>query len=93
MIFAMLRNTATDRWHPLLFRPAPLPGDPEFSIPRYKSKGHHTEGFDTEQEGKTYIAAMCEKHGFEDRSSIIFDWNGEGIPAAVSHFPSAPKAA
>jgi len=47
----MLHNTQTNRWHPIFYYDSPLPGGfDEGSINnkalRYKSKGHHTTGFD-----------------------------------------------
>ena len=90
MIFGMLLNTKTHRWHPILFRPAPMPGDPEMKIPRYKSKGHHTEGFETEDEALGYILTACEQHGFENRTDEYQAlWNGEEVPLAMTYF--APK--
>ena len=43
-VIATLHNDKTDRWHPIFFVESPLPGD--CLAVRYKSKGHHTDGFD-----------------------------------------------
>jgi hypothetical protein len=74
-------NTETGRFHPVVFRPAPLPGGSE--LPRYKSLGHHTTGFDTEDE-----AIAWAKEG-PDRSFIDhrWEWNGKDVPALVIFLP------
>lgn len=49
----MLKNTSTQRYHPIFYLESPLPGGPESDsnqkLIRYKSKGHHTTGFDTRE--------------------------------------------
>ncbi len=47
----MLHNTITKRWHPIYYLDNPLPGgfgedSVNLKMLRYKSKGHHTTGFD-----------------------------------------------
>lgn len=91
MIVCMLRNAATDRYHPIVFRIAPLPGpagDPQDRLPaqRYKSHGHHTEGFDTLEAAEADDKAMCEQHGFTWQD-LKLEWDGEGVPAMVQFFP------
>ena len=54
-VWGMLMNTATGRWHPILFRPAPAPSGDVHGFERYRSKGHHTEGFDTEPAARADI--------------------------------------
>ena len=87
LIFAMLHNTATDRWHPILFYESPLPGPPHEGKPiRHKSKGHHTEGFNTRDEAVIY----CETRAKELNASLCiekaFAWDGEETPAMVVFF-------
>lgn len=49
MLITIVKNTATGRFHPFVWRPAPLPSDDHTPslLPRYKSKMHHTAGFET----------------------------------------------
>ena len=53
----ILVNLATGRFHPIVFRPAPLPGGASLAdgTERYRSKGHHTNGFDTEEEAVAWV--------------------------------------
>ena len=73
-------NTDTNRFHPVSFRPAPMPGNSD--VPRYKSIGHHTAGFDTIEEAETWIN--------ENDNCIMtsnrYQWDGVGIPALVDFF-------
>src|SRR5512133_2988785 len=94
-IVANLHNTATNRYHPILFHECPLPG-PETETPgrliRHKSKGHHTDGFDTRDEAM----AECENIARQVKAVSIgeprlctekdFAWDGEGVPAMVVFF-------
>jgi hypothetical protein len=50
-IIAMLHNEKTDRWHPIVFVEAPLPG-PNPPVTRHRSKMHHTTGFETRAEAE-----------------------------------------
>ena len=87
MIVGMLKNTSTGRLHPILFRPAPLPGgaDLDMRAQRYKSKGHHTEGFDNRDAAMSGAQALCDSTHAEFRD-VEWEWNGEGIPAIVTFF-------
>jgi len=79
----ILRNTKTNRFHPIVFRPGPAPSSsPEDDSQRYKSRGHHTEGFDTLDEAKSCIAE-CEDWC---DTGVEWEWDGEDIPAIVSWF-------
>jgi hypothetical protein len=81
-VIAMLHNTGKDRWHPILFDAAPLPGG-ESSIVRHRSRMHHTDGFDTRE--------AAEKNARDDLAQKIpgcrlalervIEWDGEGVPA------------
>lgn len=89
MIVGMLRNTATGRFHPIFFRPAPMPGgvDRNLHARRYKSFVHHTEGFATEEEAIASAKQSCEQAGpdYEFRP-ISWDWDGEDVPTMVEFF-------
>lgn len=81
-----LKNIKTNRWHPILFRPGPLPGDSSMVEARWKSKGHHTIGFDTLEQAKAHVA--------ENPDNMIdidahWEWDAEKepIPAMVIFLP------
>ncbi len=80
-----LKNTATGRFHPIVFRMAPMPGnaDATLSAQRYKSLGHHTTGFDTLEAAQAHVTS--EKTTLVDVGTI-WDWDGEGIPAMIEWF-------
>lgn len=82
----MLRNTKTDRLHPMPFRLALLPGGGEFEskngVGRFRSIGHHTEGFATFQEALADIAT----HEDWKWMGIGWEWDGEESPATVQLF-------
>jgi hypothetical protein len=87
MIACMLKNTTTGRFHPIFFRLAPMPGgaDSDLRAQRYRSYGHHTEGFLTEEDAIVSAQATCKQSGAEFRP-ICWDWDGESIPAMVEFF-------
>lgn len=81
MIVCMLHNMKLDRYHPIFFRMSPLPGNPDKLI-RYKSAGHHTDGFASREEA----IASTEDERFKDFELDFgsdFEWDGEDIPALV----------
>jgi hypothetical protein len=94
MIYSLLKNTATGRFHPILFRPAPMPGyaDEKMSAQRYRSLGHHTDGFDTEEKANEHIGSSCREHAYKS-SGICFEWDGASIPAMVGWFSEEKPAA
>ena len=78
--YSMLHNKLTNRYHPILFTGSPRPSDTEGECNRYRSRGHHTEGFDTLDEADEFAKTDAERlGGFYD--GVIFEWDGEGIPA------------
>jgi hypothetical protein len=89
----VLLNTATGRFHPILFRMAPLPGGS--NVPRWKSIGHHTDGFDTIEQAIAYIKDNedCRMFGI----IYLWDgkdvpWDGKDVPAMVSFFPYSEES-
>lgn len=54
---------STGRFHPVAYRDTPLPGPGPDPARRFKSYGHHTEGYETEQAARERVAADCEKLG------------------------------
>jgi hypothetical protein len=87
MIYAMLLNTKDNRYHPILFRLAPMPGNADANAlaQRYKSKGHHTEGFATFDEAVAHIDEKRKEHGYQV-APLIMEWDGEGVPMMVQWF-------
>jgi hypothetical protein len=81
-IAGMLINEATNRYHPIIFYPAPLPGGDMKVFPRYKSKGHHTIGFDTLDEAQAYLKANPD--WFD--TGLTWKWDGVEMPAMVIFF-------
>ena len=92
-VVAMLLNCKTNRWHPIYFRYAPLPGPPTDEKPsRHKSGGHHTEGFDTRQEALDHADLLAKtvynETGQKPRLALDHNilWDGEDVPAMVAFF-------
>ncbi len=85
-IIALIHNAKAGTYHPVLFVENPLPGNPDISLVRYKSKMHHTAGFSTIDEAKKYAEedlgpkVECKNFSFDS----VFEWDGEGIPAMVA---------
>jgi len=91
-IFAMLRNTTTGRYHPILFYESPLPGSPP-DLVRHKSKGHHTAGFDTRTDALAFIEGQQKKMAEMEmpaRTCVAndFEWDeaADPVPAMVVFF-------
>jgi len=80
----ILKNTTTNRFHPLVFRPAPMASqaDAESDALRHKSQGHHTEGFDTLELAQAWI----KQHPHYVDCNVVWGWDGEGTPAKVEWF-------
>lgn len=93
MIGCVLQNVATGRFHPIFFRVAPMPSgaDSDAGMLRYKSKMHHTEGYDTHEDAIVYGKKLCTENNWtwDDR---VIGWTGEGIPAMVEWFQNPPVA-
>jgi hypothetical protein len=92
-IISMLHNTKLSRWHPIIFRESPLPGGGgSMQSIRYKSVGHHTEGFETREAALAAIDSIIEKITPDCVGPVVkcldgdFLWDGEGIPAMVVFF-------
>jgi len=87
MIFGMLQNTKTNRFHPILFRQAPMPGGADLTnqMQRYKSYGHHTEGFDTREQADAHVTLTCAQQGCLN-SGASWEWDGAEMPAMVEFF-------
>lgn len=83
-IIAMLHNQALNRFHPILFRPAPFPGGHQpGSAERYRSSGHHTEGFATRDEALQHTETDLVPKVPGARLALGGDivWDGQDVPA------------
>ena len=89
MIGCMLHNTATDRWHPIFFRPAPMPSgtDTDRKMMRHRSWGHHTDGFATLEEAVADGMAMCTAETGIVWDGTMWTWNGQEKPVLTAWFP------
>lgn len=90
----MLKNTATNTYHPILYYEKPLPGGPESEgnqkLVRYKSKGHRTVGFTNREDAVKSIdteLSVEKLKGLGYNRNVELDgdleWDGSGIPADV----------
>ncbi|UPT99356.1 hypothetical protein J4G48_0015435 [Bradyrhizobium barranii subsp. apii] len=84
----ILHNAATGRFHPIVFRLAPMPGgaDSALSAQRYKSKGHHTEGFATLDEAKAWIGTEPAPGFTMVPTGEEWEWDGTDVPALVQFY-------
>lgn len=86
-VVAMLHNTALNRWHPILFWNYPRPSEDENEpATRYKSRGHHTEGFDTQEAANGHAKELAERQSGRFVPDLIYQWDGEGVPAMIEYF-------
>lgn len=78
----MLLNEKTKRYHPIVFRPAPMPSqtDKEYGCLRHRSKGHHTDGFDSLEEAMKFIS----EHSSWMFYDLTWSWDGIEIPAITT---------
>lgn len=89
----ILLNVATQRYHPILFRMAPMPGgaDDALAAQRFKSMGHHTDGFDDIDSAKAHISSK-RQDGMID-TGLLWEWDGVEVPAMVKFFSLSDLAA
>ncbi len=80
----ILKNTKTEHFHPIPFRPAPLSSgkDADLRAQCYRSNGHHTEGFTTLKETQEHISENDDMFDV----CILWDWDEESIPAMIKWF-------
>lgn len=90
-LIMVLFNTAKNTWHPIFYFESPMPGGPDNNekLIRYKSKGHHTSGFEArelaisecERVEKRLVDGGCPLVTMEIEKDE--QWDGEGVPADV----------
>lgn len=96
MIGGILYNTKLERYHPIWFRPAPMPSgaDIDYQMLRHRSFGHHTDGFATLEAAQSSVTDVCAKsEGEHHDSGAVWAWDGEGIPAMTQWYTNPWKAA
>jgi hypothetical protein len=80
----ILINSKTEKYHPMPYRPAPRPSDPDKGVMRFRSIGHHTEGFDTLEAAKAFVN--------EDPELVLVGmveyWDGVCSPHSTMEFDS-----
>lgn len=87
----MLHNTALNKYHPIFYLESPLPGGSESDgnkhFIRYKSKGHHTTGFDSRDKAldsiNNELIEQIKSIGYTPNLELDGDliWDGKDIPA------------
>jgi hypothetical protein len=104
IIWSILHNTKLDTWHPIYFRPAPMPGgwDADLAAQRYRSGGHLTEGYATFDEAQAEVSRLCAEQAEAVKrdptepeyrpADCQYAWGGEGVPALTAWF-GRPRAA
>ena len=92
-VVLMIFNHKLNRWHPILFCECPLPSGNYGDALRWKSKGHHTEGFIDRQDAINAAAETCrQSYGMKVGGEVYYDfesnipWDGEGVPSMVMSF-------
>jgi hypothetical protein len=88
LLGALLLNAETARFHPVVFRRAPLPGngDAGMTAQRYRVDSHHAEGFATSQQARGFL----ERNGIPD-TGATFEWDGREVPAMTEWFSQGPS--
>lgn len=83
-IIAILKNEETQKFHPILYLYSPLPGGAD--VPRYQSKGHHTNGFVFREEALSECIRLAGKSTDHFGLTCLnvktdLSWDGAEIPA------------
>jgi hypothetical protein len=86
MIWGIIKNTAADTFHPVCFRPAPLPSQTTAPLERYKSSGHYTAGFEMIEQAQAEIDRLLTTRPDDRDSGRLYGWDGQGVPALVEFF-------
>lgn len=96
-VILLLHNEQTNRWHPILFWECPPPSSELGECIRWKSKGHHTLGFDSRDEAinsdQGGVLKLCAlQHESKQGGDVYYDvshdipWDGIDLPASVTSF-------
>jgi hypothetical protein len=83
----LLLNTSTNRMHFIVFRPASAPSEDEKDeAHRYRSLGHHTDGFDTRDEAVAFIMAKIKEGKNWSFLDMTWQWDGQDLPVMTFWF-------
>lgn len=95
-VILMLQNDVTKRFHPIIFWECPMPSQELGSAVRWKSKGHHTEGFEKREDASAAIQDLAKRHiemddlqggvYYQDNVATDGHWDGVDNPASVMFF-------
>lgn len=87
----ILHNVKTGRFHPIAFRQAPMPGlvDLNAEAQRYKSLGHHTEGFETKELALENIKSDPAHMRLIEGLEYEWDETEDPTPARVEFIPKS----
>jgi hypothetical protein len=95
-VMNILHNVNTNTYHPCYYYEAPMPGGKsidEQGFLRYKSKGHHTSGFDTLEKAQEAAKNLLPHLDITERSydERPMEWDGElALVLIVDNFISRP---
>lgn len=102
-VIALLVNTSTKRYHPIIYQESALPGPSYASKPiRHRSLGHDTNGFATREEAVASAqdkAKLIVEKGMWSSCALSLDpasdlpWDGQDVPADVAFFEIKGTAA
>lgn len=81
----VLHNTATGRYHPILFYAFPRPSEAGETLVRHRSMGHHTLGFETLEEAVAWISSRSDLRA----TGLVWEWDGTGTPAMTTLFETS----
>lgn len=86
-VIGMIHNKSLDRWHPVYFSDHPHSADTD-SVWRFKSQGHHTDGFETRDAALENIQddLVPQLSGALLALDSNYEWDGKGVPAIVEFF-------
>ncbi len=92
----MLHNTQKNTFHPIYYLDSPFPGGIEnnSTVIRYKSKGHHTTGFDTREAAVFSANDLIDKlNGMGNIVAVELDenedliWEDNEMPTSIQIRP------
>ena len=98
MLVTIAHNEQTGKYHPFVWYNSPAPSeDGTEPFTRFKSKMHHTGGFETEEEARAEIPKVAqivrERFGLatiRTDAVIRMTWGPNEVPAAVQWMEREP---
>lgn len=94
-VVLMLKNTLSNKYHPIFYWECPLPAGQLGDHLRWKSKGHHTTGFDNRDEAVSSAMELVRQNKkmlvkgdvyymLDEEHDTL--WDGSAMPADVATF-------